>query len=353
VYGVRVVLASGQVTYGIFVVRADNPEGTLLYHTSEFTWQAYNGWDGMSLYQSKIKSLTHAVEVSTHRPFASGNGLGQFLFVELPLVEFIEENGFFVDYCSDLDIAQNPSILQQYTGVITAGHDEYWTASMRDAFDQARASGINLGFFGANIGYWQVRIQTNTTPNWGEATTIIGYKSYFRQDPDYLLQPNETTGEFQLPPVNRPPAQLLGLEWGGAAVTEGGASRVYFNLSFSNEAARVFVSGPQPGTVVPGIVGYEWDTRPAVEPVSGIIEIGNSSPVAVSGKVERQDTIVFRAPSGAFVFAAGTIGWSYGLEPPSPGAPPLPESAALRAFTYDIFKLLEGDSSVLAKGGPL
>ena len=55
--------------------------------------------------------------------------------------------------------------------MIVAGHDEYWTSRMRDAFEAARDAGVNLAFFGANIGYWQMRYETATHDR--RATRIV------------------------------------------------------------------------------------------------------------------------------------------------------------------------------------
>ena len=71
---------------------------------------------------------------------------------------------------------------------------------MRTAYERARDRGVNLGFFGGNIGDWQIRYEN------GERT-IVGYKSAERDpEPD---QTNKTTKfRFLTPP--RPQCEIMG-----------------------------------------------------------------------------------------------------------------------------------------------
>ena len=67
------------------------------------TWQAYNGWGGKSLYPFSSSDGTQAIRVSFNRPYdwTLPGGQGP-LGWELPLVRFIERNGYDVSYQSDV-----------------------------------------------------------------------------------------------------------------------------------------------------------------------------------------------------------------------------------------------------------
>jgi hypothetical protein len=47
---------------------------------------------------------------------------------------------------------------------LSVGHDEYWSFEMRAFIEGAIASGVSVGFFGANPMYWQVRFERDTVP---------------------------------------------------------------------------------------------------------------------------------------------------------------------------------------------
>src|SRR5436853_227279 len=104
--------------------------------------------------------------VSFDRPIAP---LGQWPIVwEVPLIRFLEREGYDLSYQTDVDTHLSPASLLDHQLVMTSGHDEYWTKEMRDGFDVARDHGTNLAFMGANNGYWQLRYQDGTR-------TLAGY----------------------------------------------------------------------------------------------------------------------------------------------------------------------------------
>ncbi|MDQ1426321.1 MAG: hypothetical protein QOD72_3819 [Acidimicrobiaceae bacterium] len=181
-YLVRAILLSGRqagasaTTY--FVVRAPRSQSRMLVQVPVNTWEAYNGWGGKSLYPFSSSEGVQAIRVSFDRPFAWTLPGGQGpLGWELPLIRFIERNGYDATYQSDVFTARHPASLWQHRLVVVAGHDEYWTKSMRDGFDAARVFGINLAFIGANDAYWQVRMQDR-------GRTILTYKSMYDPKPD-------------------------------------------------------------------------------------------------------------------------------------------------------------------------
>src|SRR5205807_7488832 len=134
----------------------------LLVQVPANTWQAYNDWGGRSLYSGPNEPAGY--RVSFDRPFAGGHdaafrGEQAPLAIEIQVVRFLERNGYDVAYQTDLDTDRDPASLLTHRLVMVAGHDEYWTKTIRDAFDAARDRGVNLAFMGANIGFWQMRYE--------------------------------------------------------------------------------------------------------------------------------------------------------------------------------------------------
>jgi hypothetical protein len=79
------------------------------------------------------------------------------------------------------------------------------------------------------------------------------------------------------------------------------------------------------------MVGYELDERTALT-APGTVTVGEgrgscqagSQPSPVRGTLAH--STLYRARSGAFVFATGTLGWLYGLSPVPQASPDVPRS---------------------------
>jgi hypothetical protein len=71
-------------------------------------------------------------------------------------------------------------------------------------------------------------------------------------------------------------------------------------------------TGASDGDTIPGIVGYETDRTDGSMP-NGTVVLSNSPVTDVFGHADVQQGAIRDLPGGAFVFAAGTIEWSWGL----------------------------------------
>src|SRR5581483_3894666 len=193
--------SAGTAGWVPFVVRAPaSQQSRILVQAAVNTWQAYNRWGGTSLYKNLDGDSCKGVctRISFNRPYdPETQNLWQY---ELPLVHFLEESGYDVSYTTDVDTDRDPAELLRHRLVIVAGHDEYWTKGMRDAFDKARALGTNLAFLGANTGYWQMRYASNRR-------TIVEYR-LAKLDPE--RNPALKTVQFRKLVPPRPECELEG-----------------------------------------------------------------------------------------------------------------------------------------------
>jgi hypothetical protein len=80
---------------------------------------------------------------------------------EYPFVFWAEQEGYEIDYAVNTDLEFNPEILKHYKLVLSVGHDEYWSAPMRDHIENYVEQGGNLIFFSGNNLWWQVRSEDN------------------------------------------------------------------------------------------------------------------------------------------------------------------------------------------------
>ena len=65
----------------------------------------------------------------------------QFKTWEQPFVAWAESNGFTLDYAVNSDLEFLPELLDPYKLVLSVGHDEYWSAPMRDHLEAFIAGG--------------------------------------------------------------------------------------------------------------------------------------------------------------------------------------------------------------------
>jgi hypothetical protein len=191
-----------------FVVRASDPGATskILLQLATNTYNAYTNWGGHSLYAYHDRDGLQGHRVSFDRPLGS-----LFDKWERPLVKWAEENGYPLEYAVNSDLEFHPEILGRYRLVLSVGHDEYWSAPMRDHLEKFIANGGNVAFFSGNTCCWQVRSEDG-----GRALTC--WKQWYNADPLYR------TGDHRLLStlwshhlVGRPENQLTGVGflWGG------------------------------------------------------------------------------------------------------------------------------------------
>src|SRR5262249_31574784 len=151
--------SDGARAFTPFVVRDGRP-AELLLQTTFTTDQAYNGWGGESLYQDNTGLLPSgkAPMVSFNRPYIDSAGLGRFAWRALDFVQFVERAGYDVTYATNLDFLRDGHVLDHVGALVIPGHDEYWPPEERAAVDAAIARGTSLVYFGANGGYWRIRL---------------------------------------------------------------------------------------------------------------------------------------------------------------------------------------------------
>jgi len=283
---------SGSAGWIPLVVRsAAKRASAILVQVPINTWQAYNDWGGKSLYATPAGP--GANHVSFDRPY-DRQQQGMFNW-EYQLVRFLERGGYDVSYTTDVDTDLHPAELLRHKLVMTAGHSEYWTRRMFDEFVAARDRGVNLAFMGANTAYWQIRYED-------AHRTIVEYRSN-ELDPE--PNPALKTNRFRrlMPP--RPECKLVGVQ-----IDQGVGTSHDFTV---NAAALgdpwLRGTGFTAGSVLPGLVGYEWDgvVRGCRVPAPTVL-------FQYEGPPSNADTVRYVAPSGARVFATGSLQFTWGLD---------------------------------------
>lgn len=269
-------------------------------------------------------------------------GMGDYnspLHAEYPMVRWLEANGYNVSYTTDVDSDRNGDKIIDHKVFMSVGHDEYWSGGQRANVEAARDAGVNLAFFSGNESYWKTRWENSIDASGQPFRTLVCYKeskANAQIDPVDLSQ-GTWTGTWRdnrfSPPADggHPENALSGTMYMNdrTSVDLG----VPMTVSSADGALRFWrgttVASLQPGqtaTLGQYIVGYETDEdvdngfRPA-----GLMDMSSTTFTTTSHVLDQSGTIegpgtsthkitLYRAASGALVFGAGTVQWSWGLD---------------------------------------
>jgi hypothetical protein len=311
-------------------VRNDSSRSAFLMMNAVTEWQAYNEWGGYSLYFGQGRGgrtfQNRGRIVAFDRPYDQPGGAGDFIGLEFPLVQLLEGRGYDVSYLTSVDFHRHPEIALQHRALLSPGHDEYWSKPMRDGAEVARDHGVNLAFFGANAAYRQIRFESSPL---GPDRHQVCYKSA-GQDPMRTVDPSLVTVNWRDLPVNRPENAMIGQQYE--------CNPVKADMVISDASAWVFEgTAVTAGQALPDTVGPEYDRYSATPSAPPNVQILAHSPVTCHGKASFSDMTYYTAPSGAGVFASGSIWWITKVAPPGRGSSFNPIATAitenvLRAF---------------------
>ena len=144
-------------SYIVFIVKDDRP-ADICFQCSDNTWQAYNKWPtNYSVYTHSKGNQGPWADVSFDRPYGRQSqymgivndplsvGSGEFISFEFPLAFFLEEHGYDVTYCSNVDLL-SPDRGLKCKAFISVGHDEYWDIRQYHSVERMRDAGVNLLF---------------------------------------------------------------------------------------------------------------------------------------------------------------------------------------------------------------
>ena len=321
---------TGGASHIIFVVRNDASHSDLLFQTSDTTWQAYNQYGGNSLYVGSPAG--RAYKVSYNRPLTvRGTQPEDSVFnAEYPMVRWLEANGYDVSYASAIDTDRRGTQILQHKVFLSVGHDEYWSGQQRANVEAARSAGVNLAFFSGNEIFWKTRWEASISADASAYRTLVCYKETHA---NAKIDPTaDWTGTWRDPrfsppadggrPENALTGTLFMVNSGTSAIRVPAAEgRMRF---WRNTSAATL----QPGgsvTMPEGTLGYEWDEdldngfRPTGAVRLSDTTVNNVDALQDYGSTYASSTAhhalsFYRAPSGAQVFSAGTIQWSWGLD---------------------------------------
>jgi hypothetical protein len=322
-----------------FIVRQDASISDVLFQTSDATWQAYNLYGGSSFYSGGPNG--RAYKLSYNRPFADRASVERrdFLFgAEYPMIRFLERNGYDVSYTTDVDTDRRGELIKNHNIFLSVGHDEYWSGKQRENVEAARDAGTHLAFFSGNSIYWKTRYEPSKDGSSTAYRTLVSYKETWA---NAKLDPvAEWTGTWRDPRFSppsdggSPENQLMGTQYmvndGDLAVTvksDEGKYRLWRHTDLDD------IPNGESVALSPHTVGYESDEdvdngfRPeglvrlstTTGDVPQLVKDGWGNKVG-PGKTTHHLTL-YRAKSGALVFGAGSVQYTWGLDEVHDGQP--------------------------------
>ena len=350
----------------VFVVRDDDGGSDLLMQTSDTTWQAYNTYGGNSFYTGSPAG--RAYKLSYNRPFTTRAGAPEdWVFnAEYPMVRFLESNGYDVSYTTGVDTDRRGNELTEHEIFISVGHDEYWSGTQRTNVELARAAGVNLAFFSGNEVFWKTRWENSIDGSGTPHRTLVSYKETHANAKIDPAGASTWTGTWRDPRFSppgdggRPENALTGtiFTMNCCAIdmqvgANDGKMRFWRNTRVAN------LTGAQTTTVGDNLIGYEWDedldngSRPAgAFRVSETQGAGERITDQGSSYAQGQGThamTMYRAPSGALVFGAGTIQWAWGLDS-NHDRGSAPADVAAQQATVNLFADMGAQPTTLRSG---
>lgn len=331
--------SGNQQSYVPLTVWDPSSHATYLVQNSVITWQAWNPYGGYDLYvgatpcaPNTYPCSSRARVVSFDRPYASsyGEGAADFLGEEYPLISFMEQHGLDVTYGTDITTDEYPALLLNHKAVLSLGHDEQWSLSMRNGAINALAHGVNLAFFGASPVLRKVRLQASPL---GPDREVVNYRDP-QADPDYRTDPSEVSqNEWIQPPASWSPSELvantyLGAEFDDPLVVTDASSWLYRGTGLGN------------GSELKGVIQADYNGYVPSDPNPPNVEILAHSPVNPAvGTDGYADTVYYTsAQSKGGVFSSGTNAWIPSLSPCVPASSSCP-SAAMDQMTGNLLAL--------------
>ncbi|MEV5465562.1 N,N-dimethylformamidase beta subunit family domain-containing protein [Streptomyces griseoincarnatus] len=299
-----------------FTVRDDRPADLLLV-LPDLTWQAYNaypaadGRTGASLAPAHEEDEADdpVTTVTFDRPYA-GDGLPPHAGHAYDVIRWAERYGFDLAHATARDLHAGRVDPARHRGLVFPGRDEYWTAEMRTAVERAREHGTSLVFLSARTLHRQIELAPS--PSGADGLLTCGRRRG-RSGPA-LWRENDRAEQL-----------LLGIQYAGPV--PGPRPLIVRNAGHWLWEG----TGAHEGDVLDGLVAGGADRYYPRTPLPAHEErilLAHSPYGDRQGARWHQETSLYRAPSGAWVFASGTLAWSPALDRPGHADPRVQRATA-------------------------
>lgn len=364
-----------------FVVRDDAAVVDIIYKTSDTTWgAAYNCYGTLAIPRGKnlygqgsgvANIMDRSLAVSYMRPNITRGSVQQTYIwaCELPMIEFLERNGYSVKYISSIDLDQKGvNLLRGKCKILlTSGHDEYWSQGMWDAVISFRDNyaGRVITMAGNDI-FWRVRFEYvgDEVIMWCYKDTMPGPHGYTRSA-GQPFDPVSWTGTW------------IDTRWSGRPTDEQIANGVFgmngiydFNAVVKWSNHKVWWGSslhdlPMTELILAGVLGFEADHIRQFGPDESYVLLAVFSRSAPGGlsdvNGERYDVpgdIMWginarRVLGGGLSVDFNTCQWAWSLSTKHERGNGVPENPSAQQFTINLLNDLGATPATLMAGRTL
>jgi hypothetical protein len=153
--------------YVTFLIKSRYPQSKdIAVLSSTNTWQAYNDWGGKSLYSyHKVKNKAVYQEIVSFQrpnPGADPNGnVGHLANGERHILGWLESKGYHYNMLADVDLNNDPKVLDPYKVLIISTHSEYWTLEMYNNLKAYLNRGGTVLYLSGNGMCWRAAIKND------------------------------------------------------------------------------------------------------------------------------------------------------------------------------------------------
>jgi hypothetical protein len=351
-YLFKLVGDGGQQSYVPLTVWDPASHATYVLKNDVLTWQAWNPYGGYDYYEGQgtcpsgvYPLCSRARVVSFDRPYdfadLGGQGTGDFMKLELPLVQWAERNGLDLTYVTDLTVIDHPQLLTAHKAMFSLGHDECWELREREAAVAAQNAGVNLAFFGASAVLRHVRVQGSAL---GPNREVVDYRDSAADPANGHGDPREVTGNtWANAPASWPEEDFVGEAYNGFLEPDVKQAP----LQVAEGSSWIFAgTGLGDGAAVPGVIGSDVDS---LEPETGhpanvevlahsVLDAGEAQARTHVGDRFYSDMTYYTDPhSHGGVWDSGTNNWIPDLTP-CPAGQPCP-AEVVGTITGNLLKL--------------
>lgn len=350
-YLLKLVSHGNAQSYVLLTIWDPSSTATYLVMNRALVEQGWNTFGGYSFYQGKGPCILHsgsypvcnrARVVSFDRPY-DAIGSSDFLDNEYPLVQFMEEHGLDLTYCTDVCVSEHPSTLLRHRALIGLDHDETWTNSERIGALNAVHAGVNMAFLGAATLVRHARLQPSQL---GPDRQEVDYRNSQEDPLNGHGAPMEVTGNtWSSPPTSWESSSFVGQIYSGFIKPgEPSAPLVAWDASAWIFKGTLLADGHS----LPAVINSDFDHIDPSGPIPSNLQVLAHSRIPLSGAYTNQgkwgnvtyaDMTYYTDPkSQAGVFDSGDNTW-VGTLRPCPSSPltcPLP---SIRKMTGNLLWL--------------
>lgn len=337
-------------SYILLTVWQPDSHATYLVMNRSMVEQGWNTFGGYDYYQGEGPCIlddygyppcNRARVVSFDRPYA-GDGSSDFLTNEYPLVQFMEQEGLDVTYCTDICISDHPNFLLQHKALLGLDHDETWTNSERLAALQAARAGVNIAFFGAATLVRHARLESSAL---GPDRQEVDYRDASEDPLGQGRAWNATGNTWDSPPTNWNAESFLGEGYSG--YLEPGAPNA--PIEVYDASSWLFAgTGLHDGSLIPSAINSDIDHLMPGSDTPPNLQVLADSPISLTDAYTNQGTwggdtysdVTYYTEPGSLsgVFDSGDNVWVATLQPCGASSPQCP-APTMRMLTANVLRL--------------